>query len=102
MIGTNGTGGIVGKVGNMEDTSLTAFEAVQADLSDKQYVVFCALRDLGEATNQELADYLKWGINRVTPRIFELREKGRVILAAARACKVTGRSANVWKIDGVY
>ncbi len=51
---------------------------------------------LGEATNSELASYLGWTINRVTPRIYELRKADKVAETGKRPCKVTGRSAYSW------
>lgn len=43
---------------------------------------------------------LGWEINRITPRIFELREKKLVVEASKRKCKVTGRTAIAWKVKG--
>ena len=49
------------------------------DLTKRQQEVVKALLVLGEATDQMIADYLNYGINRVTGRITELRNKGVVV-----------------------
>lgn len=51
--------------------------------SERQAQVLAALAGR-ELTNSELAEALGWGINRVTPRMVELREAGRVVCRNAR------------------
>ena len=63
----------------MRQTSLEAyFEAVQPDLNEKQKVVFEAIVFLGKASDQDIADYLQWTINRVTGRRNELFKKNSI------------------------
>jgi hypothetical protein len=57
-----------------------------------------ALRNRPEFTNNELAEFLQWPINIVTPRIFELRAKGKVEESSRRPDGVTGRRAIAWRI----
>lgn len=81
----------------ISDTSTKAYkEDALPTLSERQEAVLEALKGLGEATNTELAESLHWSINRVTPRIFELRRQKRVVEIGKRACKITGRTAYVW------
>ena len=50
-------------------------------------------------TNSEIATALEWSINRITPRVKELREFGILTLSTRRACRVTGRLVQAWKIS---
>jgi hypothetical protein len=55
------------------------------------------LRTFSTATNAELAAQLGWTINRVTPRILELRTMGLVLDTGRRTCTITRSSAHAWK-----
>lgn len=82
------------------DTSLWAYTLATQDLGAKQKEVLDALRVFPDATNAEIAARLGWPVNRVTPRIFELRseEFGSLVLESCRRrCKVTGSMAYAWK-----
>jgi len=54
-------------------TSKKAYRELK-DLGEKQRQVFDALGELGIASNQDIAEYLGWPINRVTGRCKELRD----------------------------
>ncbi len=83
----------------IQDTSTKAFvEEIVPTLSLRHKAVFDALKRLDQATNSELSVHLGWTINRITPRVLELRERGIVFEADKRHCKVTGRMAYVWSI----
>jgi len=79
-------------------TSLDAWLNVQEKLGRRQREVLLALHHLKEATNMEIASFLGWSINRVTPRVLELREKDLVKQARIRKCKVTGNNARAWRL----
>jgi len=81
----------------MIDTSIQAYRSVRPFLNDKQIKVLAALRMLNNsATNEEIADYLHWPINTVTPRTGELLQKGMI----ARGEKVKGKSGrSAYKYD---
>jgi hypothetical protein len=55
------------------------------------------LATVKDATNSEISASLKWSINRVTPRVHELREKNLVEQVSERACKITGRKVIAWR-----
>jgi hypothetical protein len=55
--------------------------------------VLDALRFFPDATNAEIAAHLAWPINRVTPRMLELRKMGLVLQSCRRDCKATGGTA---------
>jgi hypothetical protein len=79
------------------DTSLWAYQLAAKDLGAKQKAVLDALRFFPDATNAEIAAHLKWPVNRITPRILELRGMDLVFDAGRRRCRVTGSMAHCWK-----
>lgn len=83
---------------DMQSTSLdTYFGEVKALLGEKQKVVLAAFDARESFTNSELADYLSWPINTITPRVFELRKLGRLAEDGKRVCARTGRKAIAWR-----
>lgn len=85
----------------MNDTSLKAYESeICANLGQKQAAVRrLLLVNPNGMTNAEIARTLEWSINRVTPRTNELVKLGAVQDAGTRRCRVTGRTAHVWKLQ---
>lgn len=82
----------------LQQTSLEAWIRIQAELGEKQAHVFSVFKHSREPlTNMEVASLLGWSINRVTPRVFELRERGLLKEACKRPCSITGRMAIAWK-----
>jgi len=81
----------------IQDTSLWAYQLATKDLGAKQKEVLDALRLFPDATNAEIAAHLKWPVNRITPRMLELRIMELVLEAGRRRCKVTGSMAHAWK-----
>lgn len=74
-------------------TSLFAYNNIKR-LGAKQEEVFEAVRELGRATNEEIADHLGWAINRVTGRTNELRRFGYLTVDGTKKSK-SGMSAKV-------
>jgi hypothetical protein len=76
-------------------TSRWAYETV--DVGARQKDVADALRELGEASDAEIAGHLGWTINRVTPRRGELVDQALVTACGQKegpyGCKV-----NVWRL----
>ena len=86
---------------SIQPTSQQAyFTEVLPTLTDRHQQVLKALATVENATNSELSRMLGWEINRITPRIFELREKKLVVEASKRKCKITGRKALAWRVKG--
>jgi hypothetical protein len=81
----------------IQDTSLWAYARATQNLGAKQKQVLDALRVFPDATNAELAARLGWAVNRVTPRMFELRKMELVLQSVRRTCKATGGTAWAWK-----
>ena len=95
----------------MQDTSLEAyFNNVLPDLGDRQYAVLRVFVDnpAMSFTNTELARELRWAINRVVPRVYELRGKGKnnsmkdnplLVKGGKRICMITKHRAIVWQLN---
>lgn len=81
-----------------QTTSRSAYEAVAPFLGLKQKEVYEAFQKLGPSTNREIAEYLHWEINRVTPRVNELVSLRQLVEYERRRCTVTGFSAIAWDI----
>lgn len=82
----------------IQQTSLEAYDAIQDKLGKKQNDVLLAINRLNNATNSMIAKYLGWSINRVTPRVFELRQLEFVNEAFRDKCPITNRTAIFWRI----
>lgn len=77
----------------VQETSLLAYDAVLEHLGRRQFMVLNAIRILEPTTDSEIAAYLCWPINCVTPRRGELEKKGMIV-----CCGVTeGRRMMVWR-----
>lgn len=82
----------------MQQTSLLAYAEVGVPLRlARRYDQI--LRALGgqELSNTEIGLRCGLPINCVTPRVLELREKGDVVLAGKRRCRVSGRQVLTWR-----
>lgn len=77
-------------------TSLPAYHSILGDLNLKQEAVWSALYEYGSMTDQELANYLHWPINTVTPRRGELFDLGLAVEDGIKKGQ-TGRPCTVWK-----
>ena len=85
---------------HVADTSLAAYENIKPDLNARQGYVYNGLRySATDMTNNELAHKLDMPINEVTPRVFELREKGYVRTTGKRPCRVTGKTCYAWVVN---
>ena len=87
----------------VQETSLLAYREIKPKRGKKQLEVYNVLLEASQRgfdmTNLELARLLGWEINRVTPRVHELRHDwGDVVLSQKRKCGVTGRLAFAWKV----
>lgn len=85
-------------MGGMQQTSLLAWDEIKQDLGDKQKIVLDTIRGASYdgLTNMEISKILDWSVNRVTPRVNELRKLGLVVLVCKRNCRVTGYRALAW------
>jgi hypothetical protein len=86
----------------VQETSLQAYREIQPTKGSKQQIVYKLIADAThngfDMTNMEIAEALHWTINRVTPRVWELRNEFHVVvLSQMRDCGVTGNRAMAWK-----
>ena len=85
----------------MQDTSLSAYVAIQPRLPKKQKEVYRLLREASQQgmdmTNYELARALHWQINCVTGRVNELVKMGLVQKAGRRWNKETQAWNIAWR-----
>ena len=82
----------------MQQTSLEAYDKIQHELSGRRLEVYNSLKRLEVANNTTLALDLRWSINRVTPRINELRKIGLVVKDSIRICPFTKMKTIYWKV----
>lgn len=82
---------------SVSGTSQEAYDKIRDKLGYKQAIVFEAIKRLGAATNEAIAEYLGWPINQVTGRVTELKRFG-MVAAEGRGINKTGFSAQLWSI----
>ena len=87
------------KINTVRATSLLAYQEVLQNLGERQLQILKCLSTFDSATNMMLARRLHLDINRIVPRIFELRKMLMVIEDKIDDCKITGRKAIYWKFN---
>lgn len=80
----------------IQETSREARAKVSPHIGRAQREILSFISTRVNATNREIAKGLGWEINRVTPRVLELRAMGRVIEAGRRNDMETGRRSIAW------
>ena len=86
-------------------SSWEAYRGIKPTLGRRQKEILKVIKVAPiPVTNNEIASYLGWAINRVTPRVLELRKMGLVIEYDRRRCKVVNSPVRVltWGINGKY
>ncbi len=83
----------------MQQTSWLAFRSLE-NIGQKQKACYGVLKDYGPSANYDIAESLGWGINRVTPRVKELRELGLVKEAYRDLHPSTNRKVIYWEVKG--
>lgn len=79
-------------------TSMPAYKEAQKNINTKQQTVLDAISKLGICCDHQIAEYLGWPINRVTPRRGELVDHGLIEMAFRGKDFETGRTVNFWKL----
>ena len=87
----------------MQQTSLSAYyERVKPSLGERQFAVYRLIKaSERDWSNSEIGRALGWSINRVTPRVKELRDLGILTLSGKRRCAITGLTVCAWKVRPV-
>lgn len=78
-------------------TSLKAYADVLETLGERQMLVYRKLRELKHASNFKLSKELNLPINRIVPRIKELRDLGVVMQYKKEICPETNKLVIIWK-----
>lgn len=81
----------------MAATSIMSYRELVPNISRKQVAVLAFLRKYGPASNKQLSKRMGWEINRVTPRVKELRDMGLVVPYQLNFDQTTNRFEQVWK-----
>lgn len=76
-------------------TSYPAFK--EPGKCESREKVLSAIRALGICNDKGIAEFLKWPINRVTPRRGELEIAGKIESAGKRK-NSEGRTVNFWRV----
>ena len=87
-----------------QQASREAYEEAKKNLGDKQAKVLRVLMKAhSPMTNAEVAYKLDWPINRVTPRMKELRDRQLVVGHGRRHCTVSNSNvrANQWWVNSI-
>ena len=80
--------------------SLFAYSFIQPKLTDCQKEVYDAMRAMNrQFTDKELAHFMSYEINRITPRRGELLKKG--LIRKAGDVIRDGRKASLWEIGTI-
>ena len=81
-------------------TSREAYDTVQPKLGPKQTAVYEALKTLGRASREEIADFLGWPINKITGRVKELKDFEMISTTGVTVTK-SGCSAELLAVQDV-
>ena len=82
----------------VRQTSLLAYQGISSEINEKQREVLQLLKNSPFAlTNKDIGRALRWSINTVTPRVLELRLKGRLLCAGVKV--QDGRKAYQWEYN---
>jgi hypothetical protein len=82
----------------IQDTSLAAYEKAKEQLGNSQACVYQCIIENPGLSNLEISEALGWPINRVTPRVLELRVLNLVIPGEKKIGR-TGLKVNTWKAN---
>ncbi|MEI8111137.1 MAG: hypothetical protein WCH59_09125 [Chitinophagia bacterium] len=85
-------------------SSLPAYKEAPQKKDYARQMVLLAITKLAPCNDRQIAEYLGWPINRVTPRRGELVEDGQIIQEKKGIDPVTNRTVSWWikKPNGVY
>ncbi len=80
--------------------SLFAYSFITPKLNEKQKEVYDAMRMMNRRfTDKDLAHYMGYEINRITPRRGELLKKG--MIRKSGDVIQNGRRASLWEVGGI-
>lgn len=80
----------------IQNTSLEAYKILIPELGTQQQIIYNVIIKHPNMSNHDIARYLHWEINRVTPRVKELRDKGLVVCRNYKEDHVTKKKVMCW------
>jgi DNA-binding MarR family transcriptional regulator len=80
----------------IQDTTLEAYKIIEPELGNLQHEIYNVIISNPGMSNHDLARFLHWEINRVTPRVKELRDKGLVICGGTKTDRITHKEVMTW------
>lgn len=80
----------------IQETSLEAYRVLRPELGEQQEKVYNVIQAHPGMSNHDIARYLGWEINRVTPRVKELRDKGIMIHSHTKMDHITKQKVMCW------
>lgn len=75
-----------------------AYSGLLGTLGEKQRTVYDCLLGQNDMTNREIAAELRWPVNCVTGRVYELRLIGIVEPSIKRMCRYGRKVAQAWRV----
>lgn len=82
----------------IQKSSLDAYRNIVKSQRNKwEDAIWDVIRYKKNVTNKEINKFTGIEINNVTARVFKLREKGRIVKAGIRECKITGNHVLSWR-----
>ena len=81
----------------IQQTSLESYEALIPILSEHQQTVLEVIQSHPGMSNHDIARFLNWEINCVTPRVNELRDKRMVSFCGIKKDHITERNVMTWE-----
>ena len=82
----------------LQDTSLEAYKSIMPELGDMQQDVYYAIAKNPGMSNHDIARYLHIEINRVTPRVKELRDLNLIVFSHYKQDRITQRTVMCWRL----
>ena len=82
----------------IQQTSIEAYKEILPELGHRQQIVLDVIACHPGMSNHDIARFLNWEINTITPRVNELRELGVVDYHSTKVDRVTNRNVMTWEV----
>ena len=84
-------------VKRIRQTQIASLKKTKVNIKSKRQTVYGAIKTTIPATNRMIAKALGWDINRVTGRVTELVNQGKVIANGTHYDNQTNRTVTLWE-----
>lgn len=81
----------------IQQTSIEAYQSIQPTLNQRQKQIYQIIKTHPGISNNEIKRITKLGINQITPRVYELRQKGLVRCRGIKIDRITKRAVMCWE-----